>query len=184
VPEAGAPGELFPCVGNGTIRFGLALAALALDARGGSVPTAAEIRTIVAAMRQALRISNDESDELEGALSFGHLLAETAPSVATMKRFLARPTSAAARSLMAALAQTGRLSDRIGLVLERLRELEKTNFAPPPLITGDDLTAAGLTPGKLFKRILDETYDAQLEDRIRSKQEAMEMAKKIAGEAK
>ena len=55
------------------------------------------------------------------------------------------------------------------------------NVAPPPLITGDDLTAAGLQPGKLFKRILNEAYDAQLEDRIASKEEAMKLALQIAG---
>ena len=56
----------------------------------------------------------------------------------------------------------------------------RTNFDPVPLITGDDLTAAGLKPGKLFKRILHETYDAQLEDRVASKEEAMKLAMTIA----
>jgi hypothetical protein len=44
------------------------------------------------------------------------------------------------------------------------------------LITGDDLTAAGATPGPGFKLALDAAYDAQLERRISSREEAMEMA--------
>ena len=55
-------------------------------------------------------------------------------------------------------------------------ELERTDVNPAPLITGDDLTAAGLTPGPMFRRVLDAVYDAQLEDRVGSKAEAMEMA--------
>jgi hypothetical protein len=38
----------------------------------------------------------------------------------------------------------------------------------------------GMTPGPVFKRVLEEVYDAQLEQRIRSKDEALEMARQIA----
>jgi poly(A) polymerase len=44
------------------------------------------------------------------------------------------------------------------------------------LLTGDDLTAAGWTPGPIFKRVLDAVYDAQLEGAIREKNEALQMA--------
>ena len=50
---------------------------------------------------------------------------------------------------------------------------------PQPLITGDDLVAAGYTPGATFKRVLDSVYDAQLEDQIRTKDEAMELSKRL-----
>ena len=40
-------------------------------------------------------------------------------------------------------------------------------------MTGDDLTAAGLNAGPVFKRVLDAVYDAQLEDRVKTKEEAM-----------
>ncbi len=62
-----------------------------------------------------------------------------------------------------------------------LAELERTDYAPPPLISGDDLTAAGLQPGPLFKRILDAVYDEQLEGHILSKQQALELASRLAG---
>jgi poly(A) polymerase len=63
---------------------------------------------------------------------------------------------------------------------DRLHALEQTDIAPQPLITGDDLTAAGLAPGPVFKRVLDAVYDAQLEDRIASKDQAMELAMRLA----
>jgi len=58
--------------------------------------------------------------------------------------------------------------------------LETGDVAPAPLITGDDLTAAGLKPGKLFKRVLDDVYDAQLENRITTRDDAMKLAMSIA----
>ena len=73
---------------------------------------------------------------------------------------------------MAALARW-RPMDQL---LERLRELKKTEVAPAPLITGDDLTAAGLTPGPVFKRVLDAVYDAQLEGRVTTHEQALALA--------
>ena len=54
--------------------------------------------------------------------------------------------------------------------------MRKTDFAPAPLITGDDLTAAGAVPGPKFKLALDAAYDAQLEGRIQTREQAMELA--------
>ena len=100
-----------------------------------------------------------------------------------MKRFLASPFSGDARLLLDALARADLHAGRIRWLTEQFTVLEKGDVAPLPLITGDDLTAAGLKPGKLFKRILNETYDAQLEDRIASKEDAMKMAMEIAKSA-
>ena len=62
-------------------------------------------------------------------------------------------------------------------MLVELERLEAAgDVAPPPLATGDDLTAAGLRPGPVFKRVLDAVYDAQLQGRVTKRDEAMEMA--------
>jgi poly(A) polymerase len=90
-----------------------------------------------------------------------------------LKRFLARPTALLSRALFAALPGTP------GEIESRLRDLAQTEFAPPPLITGDDLVAAGYAPGPAFKRVLDAVYDAQLEDRIQTQAEAMTLAKQL-----
>ncbi|HSV14582.1 MAG TPA: hypothetical protein VLI90_09995, partial [Tepidisphaeraceae bacterium] len=168
-----------------SISFGLALAAATLDYRWQLSERSADVRAwltkteigkTVRAMRQALKISNEESDELEGTLSgAAAMLAEPAAGVAGMKRFLATPAAGLARQLMAALAGVGLFCDRIDQVERALAALERTEFAPAPLITGDDLTAVGATPGPAFKRALDAVYDAQLEGNISSRAEALEM---------
>jgi hypothetical protein len=38
------------------------------------------------------------------------------------------------------------------------------------------LVAAGWKPGPAFKQLLEDVYDAQLEDRVRTPAEAMELA--------
>jgi poly(A) polymerase len=166
------------------IPFGLALAAASVEhalehlGKLSSWPELS-VRHYVKAARQALRISNDESDQMEGTLHGLELLLKSAsPTIAALKRFLARPTAPLSRALLEALPPE-RASHREPL--ERsLTELEKTHYAPPPLITGDDLTAAGLTPGPLFKRVLDEVYDAQLEDRVVTKEQALKFAVDLA----
>lgn len=47
---------------------------------------------------------------------------------------------------------------------------------PAPLVTGDDLVRAGHQPGPRFKRVLDDIYDAQLEGRVSTHHQALEMA--------
>jgi hypothetical protein len=128
-----------------------------------------------------MKISNDEYDAMKGSLSIANLLEPEQPTVALMKRFLALPASRDARMLISALAACGLLRARIGALMSRLAELEKTDVAPLPLITGDDLTGAGLCPGPLFKNVLDSVYDAQLEGRISTRDQAMSLALNIAG---
>jgi len=178
--EVGKPVGVFEAIGEETISFGLALAGMVLDARGGKLMYAKEIRAAANAMRQALRISNEELEEFEGALSFAHLIEGKLAGVATMKRFLARPTSGAARTLMGAMERVGLMRERIASLQSSLAELGKTEVAPVPWVTGDDLTGIGMKPGPAFKKILDGVYDAQLEGRVKSKGEAMEMAKALA----
>ncbi len=169
------------------IGFGLALAGGVLCARwqaGGDIRlllTGRAVRHDVHAMRQALRISNDEMDEMQQTLDGIEPLLRDEPSrVAAMKRFLARATSPQSRALMDALRAVGIEPERIDWLKGELSRLEKEDVAPPPLITGDDLTAAGLTPGPAFKRILDTVYDAQLEGRVTMRDEAMAMAMAMA----
>jgi poly(A) polymerase len=138
------------------------------------------VQRIIHALRQSLRLSNDELADIAGTLEgVGMLIVPETVSDATVKRFLARRAADWSRMLLEALkCHVG--AWRVDTLNHRLDELSKTEFAPPPLITGDDLTSAGLQPGKLFKRILDEVYDAQLEGQIHTKEEAMRQAMLIA----
>jgi poly(A) polymerase len=168
------------------IAFGLVLAAAVLDTelhQGNDVLTVLEkknVNRIARAMDKALKLSNVEFDEIEQALGGLAMVLGEAPTVAQLKRFMARPNSGSSRHLLAALADVGVFQEKIAALKNRMDELEGIDVAPPPLITGDDLTASGLQPGPTFKRILDDVYDAQLEDRVSTKEEAMNLAMQTA----
>ncbi len=55
--------------------------------------------------------------------------------------------------------------DRLALPLEKLN--------PEPLLTGDDLVAHGLRPGRHFAQLLDRVRDAQLEEKISDRTQAL-----------
>ena len=175
------------------ISFGLALAAGLMDYRLSGVSAEklqgrvlalverVEIVRAARAVRDALRVSNDELDAMVAIIEpLEMLLGQAEPGLAARKRFLARPTSAQTRALLAALAAVGAFVGRVRWLDARLEELAGTEVAPSPLITGDDLVAAGMTPGPAFKRVLEAVYDAQLEGRVTTRAEAMEMAGSLA----
>jgi tRNA nucleotidyltransferase/poly(A) polymerase len=172
-----APGE--------PISFGLSLAAAALCASAQAEPGVdvvsllekARVSHAVRAMRQALRISNEESDQMyETLLGLHPLLEPAAPPLAQKKRFLAKPTAADSRRLLNAMAKLGLHVERIASLQAEFAELEKTEVGPVPFVSGDDLIAAGLEPGPIFRQILEAVYDAQLEGRVSAKEEALKLA--------
>jgi poly(A) polymerase len=183
--EAGR--SLFIRVGAGEIvSVGLALAAGVLEyrmARGAGLMelvTRQEIQKCERAMREGLRLSNDELGAMVGILEpVAMLLGEIEPGVAGMKRFLARPTAGETRELLRGLAELGMFVERAAWLEGRFEELSKGEVAPTPLVTGDDLVAAGMKPGPAFKRILEAVYDAQLEGRVGTKEEGMGMAEEL-----
>jgi poly(A) polymerase len=60
-------------------------------------------------------------------------------------------------------------------VAEKLRTTPPEEIKPEPIISGDDLIALGYRPGPRFKEILGAVEDAQLEGRIQSREEAVEL---------
>ena len=62
---------------------------------------------------------------------------------------------------------------------EKMGAIPPEAMRPEPLVTGDDLIAAGYPPGPRFKEILSAVEDGQLEGRLLSKEAALRM---IAGE--
>jgi poly(A) polymerase len=57
---------------------------------------------------------------------------------------------------------------------EKIAALPPEAIRPMPLVTGDDLIAAGYVPGPAFKQILTAVEDAQLEGHLQSKAAAMD----------
>ena len=70
--------------------------------------------------------------------------------------------------------------ERPGLAVEiqdSVEALRKTGLAPTPLLGGDDLIKAGISPGPAFGRVLFSVYDAQLEGRVCTPKEALDLAR-------
>jgi poly(A) polymerase len=177
---------------NQAISFGLVLAAGVMDYRMAGLgaetlePRVLELarRTEIVraarAVRDALRVSNEELDAMVAILEpLEALLGKAKLGLAAQKRFLSRPTARETRALLAALAAAGAFGDRVSWLESRFAELAETDVAPTPLISGDDLVAAGMTPGPVFKRVLEAVYDAQLEGRVKTRAEAMELAARM-----
>jgi len=50
---------------------------------------------------------------------------------------------------------------------------------PPPLVTGDDLLARGVPRGRIYKQVLDQVRDAQLEGQIATHEEALALVDRL-----
>ena len=178
-----APGQAVPfalAMTAATVQWLWSTSGVGVDVRP-QFAKAAAART-VRALRTALRLSNEECEAIgETLVGVGILATDAPPALAARKRFLARPTSAPSRQLLAVLAAGGAVDEsRAGALLADLVNLEQTDYAPSPLITGDDLTAAGMRPGPLFKKVLDAVYDAQLEGGVATRDKAMGLAARLA----
>ncbi len=67
-------------------------------------------------------------------------------------------------------------------VRRRQAELLATPPAPPRLVTGDDLLALGVAPGPRLGEILRAIDDARLEGRVRTREEAVALARRLIGD--
>lgn len=121
-----------------------------------------------------LRLSGADSERVV-ALVREHLRVKDLPRMRPAKaaRFLLQEAAADHLELHRAdcLASHGDLEVYEWAVATR-RELLAERPATAPLLTGDDLIALGYTPGPAFRTMLDAAWDAQLEGRLRTPDEA------------
>jgi poly(A) polymerase len=149
----------------------LCLAAWAIDRHANPDRDA-----LVPRWRKALCLSNDESDTLKDTLSIWSQLATDWPTwtVAQRKRLAARACFGWSHLILNHTDPSHAKGVRA-----QVAHLSKTpsGIAPPPWVNGDDLIALGMKPGKAFKVLLDRLYDEQLEDRLTSREQGLELAK-------
>lgn len=128
------------------------------------------------AICRRLRFSNDDTEQILALVNhhmrFGQIMLM---KESTLKKFLRMPKFAEHLDLhrMDCQASHGILS-AYRFAQEKLASIPPDKMRPAPLLTGDDLIAAGYPPSPLFKEILTAIEDAQLEGRLRSKEEALE----------
>jgi len=129
-------------------------------------------------VRKSLLLSNDEEGSLRGVLlNRAAIFSEwSAARVARRKRLAMTPTFAGALAVVAA-----ERPERSEVVLSDLLTMGVggSEPGPTPIVTGDMLIGLGLKPGPSFKRILDGVYDAQLEGRVSSPEEGMELVRTL-----
>jgi putative nucleotidyltransferase with HDIG domain len=78
-------------------------------------------------------------------------------------------------------ASSHRNFDNYAFAKAKYEETPVEVLRPPRLLTGEDLIAAGYHPGPDFKRMLDAAEDAQLEAKIRTKEEALALVQSMFG---
>ncbi|HET9364909.1 MAG TPA: CCA tRNA nucleotidyltransferase, partial [Candidatus Angelobacter sp.] len=66
---------------------------------------------------------------------------------------------------------------------EKFHMMPQEQIRPTPLITGDDLIAAGYQPGPMFKELLTAVEDAQLEGTISTKEEALGLVRSMENQS-
>jgi putative nucleotidyltransferase with HDIG domain len=128
-----------------------------------------------------LRFSSDDIEQIL-ALVENHMKFKDAARMreSTLKRFLRLPRFDEHLALhrLDCLNSNGNL-ETWEMLRERLANTPPEQLKPPPLLRGDDLIAAGFRPGPLFGKVLAAVEDAQLEGRVATREEALELAKNL-----
>ncbi len=152
-----------------------ALAAWLLD-RASSLPWIERL----ARWTEALVLSNAEADAVAAALRARDVLRDAweALGVAGRKRLASGPGFADALTLLEAEGDP-----RAATIRATVGDLARTGLAPTPFLDGHALQSLGMKPGPAFRRILDAVYDAQLEGRVGTLEEARTLALRVASEA-
>jgi poly(A) polymerase len=127
-----------------------------------------------------VRFSNDDTEQIlalvDNHMRFAHAMRM---SESTFKKFVRMPHFDQHLELHRLDCQ-GSHGDLTSYDFTRgkMNALPAEAIRPAPLVSGDDLIAAGYQPGPRFKEILSAVEDAQLEGRLPSKQVALEFVKR------
>jgi len=126
-----------------------------------------------------LRFPHHVIDQVE-ALIGNHMKFMEVPRMreSTLKRFMRLPEFEEHMQLhrLDCLSSHGGL-DSYDFVRRKQLEVPPEQLKPKPLLTGKELIAAGYRPGPMFGVVLSEIEDAQLEGRIETAEQALDMAR-------
>ncbi len=152
--------------------FGVCLAAWMLDRSREIASTEARVRL----WSSALILTNNEQKLLDSTL-VTYLKASIdwiGMKTAQRKRLWLRPEFSSAITMLGAVNP-----EVAATIAEDASKYRTDGLATTPIISGDDLVSLGFTPGPRFRTTLEQLYDAQLEGRIKTRDEAMELAESL-----
>ncbi|MBK8914568.1 MAG: CCA tRNA nucleotidyltransferase [Phycisphaerales bacterium] len=127
------------------------------------------------AAAKGLALSNRQAGAVAWLLQMRAALDDPAAlSLAQLKRLVASEwfdaLSAWSRQRRAALPDA---AARAKVLESRIAGLHPDRIAPPPFVSGDDLLARGVVPGPLYKRVLSDLYERQLNETLRDRASAL-----------
>jgi poly(A) polymerase len=122
-----------------------------------------------------LRFSKNDTEQILALVDHHMRFAQAMQmNQSTLKKFLRMPRFEEHLELHRLDCQAShRVLTSYEFVREKLAETPPEVMRPAPLVTGDDLIAAGYAPGPKFKEILGTVEDGQLEGRLTSPEDAM-----------
>jgi poly(A) polymerase len=131
-----------------------------------------------------LRYPNEVIGEVCACVA-NHMTFKDAPKMrlSTLKKFLRRDTFPAELELhrIDCSSSHGDLSI-YEFLKHQLATMPADEIKPAPLVSGHDLLAMGVLPGRGLGSILKLLEDAQLEGKVQTREEALAFARKVAGE--
>lgn len=136
------------------------------------------------AILQRLKFPRKQTEEI-AAVVLHHMQFKDVKGMrkSTLRRMLMRETFPLEMELhrLDCLGSHGML-DHYEFMIEQARELEKQPEIRPPLLTGDDLKAMGVKPGPRMGELLAEIREKQLQDELKTGDEAREWVLARVGE--
>lgn len=131
---------------------------------------------VMADVCRRLKLSNDEADRVGWLVANRRALA-TAPTMRPSELYplLVHPGIGELLALHRADA-TGAETGHVDYCERLLREKSPAELNPRPLLTGDDLQAAGFKPGPKFKPALAAVRAAQLDGAVTTREQALALA--------
>lgn len=128
-----------------------------------------------------LRFSNDQIEAICACIA-NHMAFKDVPHmrVSTLKRFLARPTMPTEIELhrIDCLGSHADL-EIYDFIQEKLRTFAHEPLKPAPFVSGNDLIALGMKPGREIGRLLHQLMDEQLEGKFRDREDALRRARAL-----